>query len=66
MVTQALLRNDLRVEPVHGAIYRTHNNESVMVLGVRRDRIFVEYADGRHGNLSWREWNSLRPSPSAC
>jgi hypothetical protein len=53
-------------DPVHGGIYRTSKNESLMVLGVRKDKIFVEYADGRHGHLSWRDWERLHPSPSRC
>lgn len=65
MATNALMVEPSR-EPVHGEIYRTRNDESLMVLGVRKERIFVEYADGRHGKLSRKEWSSLQPSPSRC
>ncbi len=54
------------IDPVNGSIYRTFNDESLMVLNVREDRIFVEYADGRHGNVTWREWEKLKPSPAQC
>lgn len=65
MATQTLMMKQ-GSDPVHGAIYRTRSNESLMVLGVRKDKIFVEYADGRHGHLSWRDWDQLQPHPSRC
>lgn len=65
MATLALVMEQ-GIDPVQGTIYRTFKNESLMVLGVRKDRIFVEYADGRHGHLSWHEWHRLHPSPAPC
>jgi hypothetical protein len=53
-------------EPVKGAIYRTRNNESLMVLGVRNDRVFVEFADGRHQSIDRNEWERQKPCFSVC
>lgn len=54
------------VKPMHGGIYRTAGNESIVVLKVHKERIFVEYADGRHGHLSWRDWSAMSPVPAVC
>lgn len=65
MNTQSV-RKGRRGEPVTGKIYRTAGNESMLVLGVRSGRVFVEYADGRFRRLSQREWEALNPNPSRC
>lgn len=59
-------RSRARVEPVNGRIYRTKQDESLLVLGVRAGGVFVEFADGRFRHISYREWDKLNPNPARC
>jgi len=54
------------VKPVNGRIYRTADDESLLVLGVRPGSVFVEFADGSFRRISEQEWRRLYPNPSRC
>jgi len=54
------------VKPVNGKIYRTSNDQSMLVLGVKSGKVFVEFADGSFRSMSEREWQQLHPNPSRC
>lgn len=55
-----------RAKPVNGKIYRTSQDESLLVLGVRPGSVFVEFADGSFRRISEQEWQKLNPNPSRC
>lgn len=64
MGQQAALK--LSGNPVSGEIYRTADDESLLVLGVKPGRVFVECADGSFRHLSEQEWRRLNPNPARC
>lgn len=66
MEARQLESESTRVKPINGKIYRTEGDESLLVLGVHSSSVFVEYADGRFRNISYREWERMNPNPSRC
>ncbi|MGM0595144.1 MAG: hypothetical protein ACQETD_11480 [Pseudomonadota bacterium] len=52
--------------PKSGTIYRTVGGESLLVLGVRQGRVFVECPDGSFRHISEGEWQRLSPAPARC
>ena len=64
MGQQAALK--LSDSPVSGEIYRTSDDESLLVLGVRPGRVFVECADGSFRHITEQEWRQLNPNPAPC
>ncbi len=66
MEATSMATRPLTIRPVNGKIYRTEGDESLLVLGVRSNTIFVEFADGRFRNISYHEWERLNPNPSRC
>lgn len=61
-----LAKSGWGVEPVNGEIYRTSEDKSLLVLGVRPGSVFVEFADGSFRRMSEKEWRRLNPNPSRC
>jgi hypothetical protein len=66
MEARQISQGEARVKPVNGKIYRTAGDESLLVLGVHSGSVFVEFADGRFRNMSYRDWEKLNPNPSRC
>jgi hypothetical protein len=48
-------------EPLVGRIYRDRFDRSLLVWKVARDKIVVEYSDGRVTAVGTTEWNGLKP-----
>lgn len=57
---------NLYSEPQTGEIYRDATNRSFVVLRVRPDGVFVEYADGTTRSVSSKGWSLLRARPAIC
>lgn len=51
-------------EPRPGGIYRDIANRSFLVLGVRPNRVFIEYADGHTCSISKSSWPELKAKPA--
>lgn len=51
-------------EPLTGSIYRDSTNRSFVVLRVRSDGVFIEYADGTTRSISKRGWSCLNARPA--
>lgn len=51
-------------EPRPGGIYRDIANRSFLVLGVRLNRVFIEYADGHTCSISKSSWSELKAKPA--
>lgn len=63
--------NALRVEhegnvsvPQTGEIYRDSTDRSFVVLRVRPDGVFLEYADGTTRSVSKNGWSRMRARPA--
>lgn len=53
-------------EPQTGGIYRDATNRSFVVLRVRSEGVFVEYADGTTRSVSKSGWFRLKAKPALC
>jgi hypothetical protein len=58
--------DDLSYEPQTGGIYRDATNRSFVVLRVRPEGVFVEYADGTTRSVSKNGWSLLGARPALC
>jgi len=47
--------------PVVGSIYRDKSGSSLVVLGIVRDKVLLEYANGTVTSINIRNWPRIRP-----
>ena len=58
----SIAREELPVPaPTVGMVYRDAHDRSLMVLGIGRGRVLVEYADGAITSLRRARWPGLKP-----
>jgi len=63
---QLELDDEFSFAPRTGGIYRDSLNRSFVVLRVRPDGAFVEYADGTTRSVSKSAWSRMGARPALC